>query len=153
MATERSTERLIDIFSFPQHYLKSNEVYLSRPTQQKVALKWIQENLPNVLKRAATKPKSSNAPFKVPGVGCGGGSRGDLLTLEAVANYLSTKEASRPVIFNKAIEPRSKALSILQDSAQGWKKKTNKTKCRLAGCREHGKITKRKPNKIPTNFT
>ena len=123
MATERSTEHLelIDISSFPQHYLKSNEVYLSRSTQRKVTLKWIQENLRNVLKRAETKPKSSDAPFKVLGVGCGDGSSGDLLILEAVADYLSTKGASRPVIYNKSIEPRSKALSIFQASAQEWK--------------------------------
>ena len=121
MTTERSTERLIDIFSFPQHYLKSYKVYLTRSTQQKETLTWIQENLPNVLKRAGTKPKSPNAPFKVLGVGCGDGSSGDLLILEAVANFLSTKEVSRPVIYNKSIEPSLKALSTFQDSAQGWK--------------------------------
>ena len=111
MATERSSEHQTDISSFPQHYRKSYKVYLSRSTQQKVTLKLIQENFPYVLKRAGTKPKSSDAPFKVPGVGCRDGASGDLLILEAVANYLSTEDGNRPVIYNKAIEPRSKALS------------------------------------------
>ena len=74
-----------------------------------------------MLKQVVTKPKSTDTPFKVLGVGCGDGSSGDLLILQAVENYLSTKEASRLVIYNKGIEPRSKALSIFQASAQGWK--------------------------------
>ena len=128
MATERSTERQIDISLFPQHYRKSYKVYLSRLTQQKETLKWIQGNLPNVLKRAGTKPKSPDAPLKVLGMGCGDGSSGDLLILEAVANYLSTKEESRPVIYNKSIEPRSKALSVFQSSAQAWERENNQNK-------------------------
>ena len=60
-------------------------------------------------------------------MGCGDGSSRDLLILEAVANYLSTREVSRPVIFNKAIEPRLKALSIFQSSAQSWKRENNQS--------------------------
>ena len=120
MASSSSRQGLT---SDPTHLMKSYGVYVKSSTAHKETVKWIQEKLPDVLKRVCSNNQVPDV-FNVLSIGCGEGNGGDLLVLEAVANMIrGAKPNSKPVLFNQTVDPRSDALATFQSSAQSWKEK------------------------------
>ena len=63
-----------------------------------------------------------------------------------------SKEVSRPVIYNKSIEPHSKALSIFQASAEEWKKANKRSEVSFSWFSGTRQDYHKETNKILTNF-
>lgn len=107
--------------SDPLHYIKAYQVYVKKSTAQKETVKWIEQNLPKVLKQAYSTGQIPET-FNILSVGCGDGSVGDLLILKAVASYLrSSKPNVKPTVFNQALDPSSDAVTAFQSAVNLWK--------------------------------
>ena len=102
------------------HYNEAFKVFLDGNSMQEAKLELVKKYVPSALTRACDG--GSSPPRSVLGIGSSKGDI-DISILEAVAdNQLAKGKAESATIYNRVVEPNSKAIAAFNGVADEWKK-------------------------------